>query len=322
MSKISVEISQEEMAELLRIRETRKELTVNELFQRALEEYWSDKRFIQSGWNNEVQLLFRKNISPTFGLMKLSEVTTPLVRKWHKTFEDKTTTGNRSLAVMTKVFNFAISEEIRPQNSNPCALIQKFKEKKRKRFANHEEIIKIAAILERKSQNYPKEVAFIYLLILTGSRPRAIERATRSQLSVHTLEGRTFGVLAFDGKSSSTTGDEEIVILPPQAMDILAKLPIREDGKLVGCKMPRHLWDKIKIEAGCTDLWARDWRRTFATYALSNGLGEGLLGELLNHKSAQTTKIYSKLSADKRLVAASQIGNKMAELMSQDKEAV
>jgi integrase len=314
MKKFTVQLTATELKSLEKLRKKTKELTLDQLFEKAFKEYWSASRFEASGWKKEVELLYRKNISPTFGGIKLSLIEPLSVKKWHRTFEGKNTTGNRSLAVLTRLFTYAAEEELFPQNSNPCSLVSKFKERKRKRFASEDEIQKIADILKRESESKPADVAFIYLLMFTGSRPRAIERATRNQLERVEVMGKTFGVLTFQGKSSETTGDDEVVVIPPFAMGVLDRLPLNLKT-LTGTKMPRTLWDKIKKEAGCPDLWARDWRRTFATLALSGGLSSGILGEILNHRSAQTTKIYSKLLSRERLNAVSKVSDRIAEIM-------
>lgn len=312
--RYTVELTASELKALEKLRKNNQELTVDELFQKTLKEYWSAKRYESSGWKREVKLLYNKNIGPVFGKIRLSQVEPYEVKQWHKGFADRPTTGNRSLAVFSRMFAFAIEEELIPQKSNPCALVSKFTEKKRKRYATEDEIKKIAEILKREAPAHPKEVVFLYLLMFSGSRPRAIERATRDQMEVVEMNGKKFGLLTFQGKTSETTGEDEAIVIPPQAMELLDLLPSHLPT-LTGTKMPRAFWERVRNEAGCPDLWARDWRRTFATLALSEGLAEGVLGELLNHRSAQTTKIYGKLTPNKRIDAVSKIGEKLEDLI-------
>jgi integrase len=93
-------------------------------------------------------------------------------------------------------------------------------------------------------------------------------------------------------------------------------LPKREDGLIFGIKMPSHLWRKIRKEAGCEDLWARDSRRTFATIGMSNGVKMDTVSELLNHSSVQTTKTYAKLNGSARSQAVETIASKMNQLLN------
>jgi len=223
-------------------------------------------------------------------------------------------TANRSLEVLSKMMSFAEEFGLKALGTNPCKLT-KFKAKKRNRYATVDEIRSIAAILDREAEANPSAVAFIYLLMFTGSRPRAIERATWSQLKHTTINGQKYGMLTFQGKTSEETGEVETVVLPPQAMMAIDKLPKVRGGTITGINMPRRLWRKIQEEVGCQDLWMRDLRRTFATIGMSDGIGASTIGEVLNHRSTQTTKIYAKLMQNSKMEAASQIANQMAKLM-------
>jgi len=295
----------------------KEELTVEKLFIKTWNGYWNKERFNESRWSTEVMKLWKNHLSPTFGRLKLSEVTPIRVRKWHAEYEHGArTTANRALSILSRMFSYAEEEEFRTQNTNPCRLVTKFRERKRKRYATEQEIRLIHEVLQREASSNPRAVAFIYILMFSGSRPRAIERATHEQLIRH----NGYGILTFKGKTSHETGDDEQVILPPPAMKILDQLEPSKDGTLLGIKMPRDFWMKIKKEVGCKDLWARDWRRTFATIGLSNGIEVGMIGELLNHKSAQTTKVYAKLIENEKLNVSFRIAQMIQALASTSKE--
>ena len=290
--------------------EARAELTVKELFDLAMTKHWSAPKYQKSGWAKEVLNLWKNHLAGPFGSLKLSEVTAKMIREWHASLSSTPYAANRSKAVLSKLFSFAELEEIRPQNTNPCALVSDHPEVKRERFATEEEIAAVGAILRREAPQSPAAVAFLYLLILTGSRPRAIERARWEDLEIFEQDCQFFGKLTFDGKSG-----REVVILPPQAMDALKKVPIVSDGTITGIKMPRRLWGRIREEVGCPDLWARDWRRTFASVGMSSGVAPSVIGELQNHKDAQTRQIYQKLFSETRAGAAYSIAEKLGKIM-------
>jgi integrase len=301
--------------------EKKTEPTVDKLFKLTWEHHWNSERFKTSGWGKEAKRLYEKNIHPTFGSLRLSEVTPIKVREWHKAYKDMPIKGNRSLAVFSKMFNTAEELELRNQHTNPCRIVRNFPEKSRNRFATEEEIRKIYKILEREAVDHPANVAFLYLLIFSGSRPKAIETATWDQLREIEVKDKTYGLLEFYGKSSSKTGNDEKVILPPQAMKIINTLP-RWKKTICGIKFPRDFWTRIRKEAGCEDLWARDWRRTFASIGLSGGITSNVIGELLNHHSSETTKIYAKLMDGRRMEAATQIADKLEAMMKPELKLV
>lgn len=294
--------------------EKKAEITLQELFDQCFEAQWNTERYQKSGWGYEAKRLYTKDLKPTFGELRLSEVTASKVRDWHSKYKTKPYAGNRSLSVLSRLFAFAEEMELRPQHTNPCNLVKGHLETERERFATLEEIQRIFPVLERYETIYPAATAFLYLLIFTGSRPRAIERATWDQIQEYEADGKTYGLLTFDGKSTSKTGRKEKVAIPPQAMRVIKTLPRVEGSTITGIQMPRKLWVKVRDEAGCPDLWARDWRRTFASVALSDGVSGSIIGELLNHHSADTTKIYSKLINKNAFAAAAAIANSIEKM--------
>lgn len=287
------------------------ELSVKEMFALCYQEHWADKRYQTSGWAKQVLYNFENHIGPTFGHKKLSEVTADEIRRWHK--KKTPVVANRALSVLSKVYAFAEEQEYRAQNTNPCKLVKVKQETKRKRFATPEEMKRIAEILKREEAKSPAAVAFIYLLMFTGARPRSIERATWAEFTETNQDGERFGVLRFNGKTSSDSGELETVIVPPQVMHVIDRLP-KNSKTLLGIKMPTSFWNKIREEAGCSDLWARDLRRTFATIGLSNGASRGVIGELLNHKSEQTTLTYAKVLENEKMKVTKFIADQISSI--------
>lgn len=292
----------------------RAEPTVQNLWDRVYKETWGRKP--DADWSLEAERLWTKHVKPTFGAKRVTEPTVDEVARWYATMSGTPTQANRVLSVLRRLFKKAERYRWRPVGSNPANLDadDKFRENKRGRFASRDEIAKLGPILEREARNKKnlRSVAFLYLVLYSGSRPSAIARVTWDQLTVVEVEGKRFGVLRFDGKTGAET-----VYLPPQAMAVLDALP-RGAGTVTGLKkLPRGLWERIRQEAGFPDLWARDLRRTFATVGLSSGIDKGVIGELLNHKSAQTTSLYAKLTHDARLEAVAGTADVLERLLGQ-----
>jgi integrase len=292
--------------------------TINELFQKTYDDHWDEERFHNSGWAGQVKGIHRRYIEKQLGKKKVVDVTSEHLTLWKESLKHSPTSANRALAVLSTMFSYAELLKWRPQGTNPCQLIKRYKERKRKRYATEAELHGVFRILDEEADKRPAAVAFIYMLIFSGSRPRAIERATWDQLTPFEREGKRYGVLTFHGKTTEETGEEEMVILPPQAMAVIDCLPRIKGRTITGMKIPRRLWSKIKEEVGCSDLWARDLRRTFATIGLSHGIGQGVIGELLNHKSTETTKIYAKLMKEMRINAVDQIATRIEAIKTKE----
>lgn len=284
---------------------------IQQIFDACYKEHWSSERFVSSGYAKEVRWNWERNLKKPFGHLELSEAKTLKVRKWHKGLAGTPVDGNRAKALLSKLFSFA-QENGWTNLANPCRFIPNHPEGRRNRFANDLEIAKIGKILKRELLSFPREATFLLILMYTGSRPRALERARYDQLEEIEMNGKRFGILRFSGKS----GAEELVI-PPQGIELIHELPKTEKGFIFG-RFPRKFWNEIRKEAECPSLWARDWRRTFATLGLSSGVTLGQVGEILNHKNAQTTMRYAKLLPDIKAKAVMAIGQEMDTRLKKD----
>ena len=269
----------------------------------AAEHYRGDQ-----GWAAEAARIWNKDIKPRLGTRRVADLDYEDVKKMHDALGSPST-ANRALAVLSKMLALAERWKMRPLGSNPCQHVVRFPERKRRRYAKPEELLEIGERLRQYANANPIGVAMIYLLAFSGARPTEIERARWDQLE-ETADGA--GVLRIeDGK----TGRRD-VHLPPQAMAVLAKVP-RTGAAIFRRRMPRRLWETIRDQIGAGDLWLRDLRRTFATVGMSNNVNAGVVGELLGHASAQTTKIYAKLMEDPAAAAAKSIADRVAGLMGE-----
>lgn len=284
-------------------------MTLNELFNQVWETHWNQPRFKMSGWSIEVNKYWRAYIDDKLGSRDIEKITRKDIRKFQMSLADRPTTANRCLEVISRLYSFA--EEFEMTESNPCHRVKAFPERKRDRYATPIELARIGELLKSYELVHPREVAFIRLMIFTGSRPRALMRAKRSQLLV---QGDT-GVLRSDGKSTASSGREELVVFPKPALIALSMLPVRADGLLIGEVSYRRVWDKLRHDAQCSDLWLRDLRRTYATIGFSAGLSLGHIGALLNHSSLQTTEIYAKLLPTARINSANQIAEELSRII-------
>lgn len=290
-------------------------MTLNELFDLVWRDHWSQKRFQLSGHARVVRANYEAHIKLLFGHLKLNAVTRTKVKKWHSDMVHISTTANRCLEVLSKLYSFAIDREVFVGMS-PCYAVKSHTERKRRRYATETELAKIGEILATYPKRNLPSTLFLLTLLFTGARPRSIERARWEDL---TILDEGFALLTFDGKTSEETGEKETVLIPPQVMDKIQELPRRADGIIFGVKMPRELWSTVREKAGCPDLWARDFRRTFATVGMSNEVKMDTISELLNHKSVQTTKIYAKLNNKARVEAVKHIASKMDTLLKKNK---
>lgn len=270
--------------------EARAEPTVTDLW----DEYWKRHASkIKSGGN--YARAWRLHVEPRIGKLKVKEVTYSMIADMHDAMADTPTEANRVLAFVSAMFNFAVAP-LEWATKNPAEGVKRNKETKRKRYMEGEEAARIAEILHREADRNPESVAFLYLLILTGARRGEIAKAKWSMLKGNRLvltEHKTDG-----------TGEDRHIYLPPAAMEVLDRLPKSSDT-ITGILTPQKLWERLRVEAGCPDLRMHDLRHSFASAAISAGLTLAQIGELLGHRSTQTTHRYAHLVEEAATAAAS-----------------
>jgi integrase len=158
----------------------------------------------------------------------------------------------------------------------------------------------------------PQFVALVRLLIFTGARLAEIQKTRWECIDFDT------GTLRL---SDSKTG-EKTVMLPAPALEVLNQLP-RVDGNphvIVGergCYLVNvwKPWHRLCSLARLHDVRLHDLRHSFASVGAASGMPLNIIGGLLGHSQAQTTKRYAHLAADPLKAAANQIAGAIAATM-------
>lgn len=227
--------------------------------------------------------LLRAHLERKLGNEKVAAVEHSHIHTLHASMAKTPFLANRVVQHSSKLFNLCELWKYRTiAQGNPCKGLERNREPKRRRYMSPDEAQKIAAALDARKDEFPAAVAYIYLLILTGTRRGEIWDARWEWLDGNVLR-----------LPDSKTGAKS-VYLPPAAMEVINALP-RTNGTITGIGPPYKLWYKVRKEAGCPDLRMHDLRHSFASAALAQGLTLEQIGELLGHASTQTTKRYAHL---------------------------
>lgn len=269
-------------------------MTVKEVFEELYLLKYSKQRYLESRYAKQVLLNWKNHLEETFGGTEIHKVTIPEVDIWHSTLGPYA--GNRSKSLLSQIFVHAQRRGYVPAGFNPTQIIPNHPERKRTRYASDSELRATVACLERDEAFHPQSVAFMWALILSGSRPSAIERITRDCIEFRTFDDQPVAVIQVRGKTGI-----DVLVFPPKLVPLLRELLPWAGSDPVFGKFPRRYWEKIRAEIGLNGLWARDWRRTVGTIGLSSGIDLGAIGALLNHKNLQTTTRYAKLSVEARI---------------------
>jgi len=236
-------------------------------------------------------------IKPAIGAFKTVDVERKDIADLHQKHRDKPYQANRTLGVLSKMFNLSEIWGLRPDGSNPCRHVPKYREMKRERFLSSAELQRLGATLaevEADGSESPFVVAAFRLLILTGCRLGEIQTLRWDYITPKGME-----------LPDTKTGARRIP-LPQAARAVLYSLESPEGnpyiiaGKLAGSHVTdlQHPWRRIRDRTGLQGVRIHDLRHTYASNAVSGGMPIQMVGKLLGHSQIQTTMRYAHLADD------------------------
>ena len=280
-------------------------LPEDRLFEAVAEEVFSRYgRHWKPGTMKVNRNYLRNTILPRFAGTNIADIGREDVRRWFASLRATPVAADRSLPILSVIMRQAEIYGYRPEGSNPCAGIRRYRRKGRERFLSEQELRRLGLVLDSREARHPREAAFIRLLLLTGCRKSEIGTLQWSDYR----EGRLF---LRDGKTGPRT-----VWLSSPARDILGGFPRR--GKWVFPSPQTHgpvsmtifetFWRRVREEAGLAQVRLHDCRHTYASIAIMGGESVTTTARLLGHNDAQTTLKYAHLSDRSVREAADALG--------------
>lgn len=288
--------------------------TVKELGARYLSEHAEQKKKVSSAKGD--RWLLDRVIYPRFQSEKAAMIDSVAIADFHHSLRARPYVANRAIALLSKMFNLAEKWGYRPDNSNPCRHVEKFREQKRRRFLDADELGRLGMILvktEREETEPPEAIAAIRLLIFTGARLGEILTLKWEHINWE------LGALVLP---DSKTGFKTIALSGP-AREVLEALPVIEGNPYVfpGHRREQHfvalghIWERIRKAAKIPDVRLHDLRHSYASVGAASGLGLPIIGALLGHSDVATTARYAHLQQDPLKAAAELISGKIDKAM-------
>lgn len=249
-------------------------------------------------------------INPKLGSRKVTDIEPTDISDLHHSLRNTPYQANRTLGVLSIMFNQAEVLKIRPERSNPCYLIKKYTEKKRERFLSPTEYKALGQtleIVEQKGTESKSAINAIRLLALTGCRLSEIMTLKWNYVDFEQMEFRLP-----DSKTGAKTihfGKAVVDIL--RSIERIEGNPWVITGKKEGTRLTdlQHPWRRIRDAAQLDDVRLHDLRHSFASGALAMGEGLPMIGKLLGHTQVQTTARYAHFAKDPIKAAAASVSN-------------
>ena len=236
------------------------------------------------------RIYLRRQILPFFEERFIGAITCQDVQDWFRSLHATPAAANRSAPILSVIMQQAEAWGYRPENSNPCNGIRRYRQARSERFLSPEEYRRLARVLDRHEADRPFHAAAVRLLLLTGCR----------KSEILTLKWRFYR----EGKlylPDSKTGPRT-VWLCATARDVLDRLP-RPSRWVFPVGDLRTPWDwldpfwrHVRKEAGLEDVRLHDTRHSYASMALLSEETIRTVGRLLGHEKASTTLKYAHLS--------------------------
>ncbi len=294
----------------------RKAPTVAELctsyIERHAEPYKKPRSVVEDERNIEL------HVKPALGKKLVAEITRADIARLHHKMKDHPTGANRVLSLLSKMFSLAEDWEMRPDYSNPCRRVKRYKETARERYLTPPELARLGEVLadtERDQVEPASVIAAIRLLLFTGARKGEITSLRWRDVDMRAGTARL---------PDSKTGAKTIYLSAP-ALAVLADLERGDDDDayvLTGRTPGKGLgsldqaWQRIRERADIPDVRIHDLRHSFGSIAA--GLGEGLptIGRMLGHTVASTTQRYAHVAPDAAQIAADRVAGAIHGMMT------
>ena len=248
---------------------------------------------------------YANQILPWFRGRPVAVITNADVREWFASLHTTPVAADRSAPVLSVIMTCAETYGYRPEGSNPCRGIRRYRRKGRERFLSEEEIRRLGRVLKQHEGDRPMYVAIIRLLLLTGCRRREI-------VTLRWKEYREGHLHLDDSKTGPRTvwlssPARRILEEQPQASQWV--FPSSRTGNSVHVETVYHFWGYLRSQAGLQDVRLHDLRHSFASIAVMSGENILTVGRLLGHNDPGTTLKYTHLAHDAVVKAAETVGS-------------
>lgn len=215
---------------------------------------------------------------------------------------------NRSVPVLSSLFQYAEALKITPKGSNPCRGIPRYKTRLLERYLTLKEFRRLGRELAEAEAEFPAQVAIIRLLLFTGARISEIRDLQWNWVKPPRL-------MLPDSKTGPKT-----IYLNSQAIAVLKGVKrtkgcpfVFPNPSLTKPITIERWWGRFRRQCALPDVRIHDLRHSFASVAIAQNVQLATIGTLLGHVLPETTARYAHLADDHIAEAAQRVSGFLAQ---------
>ncbi|HXO43806.1 MAG TPA: integrase family protein [Thermoanaerobaculia bacterium] len=274
----------------------------------------------------EFERLLRRHILPAIGTREVESLALPEIEAMHRSLRATPRQANAAITVTSAVLGFAERRRLRPQGVNPCRLVQRLKERAKRRRLTLLQMAALGQALRaaEAAGEGSSPILAIRLLALTGLR--------RSELVGHPLKvrrtegsGLRWGDVDLQARSldlRDAKAGARIAPIGRAAVEALRRAKPegaratdyvcpgeRPDAPFIGLDKPAR---RLFVRAGVEAAGVHALRRTYASLATEMGFPDLLVAALLGHHAGGVTAGYVMPELDPLRAAADRVSSVIA----------
>lgn len=303
-------------------------LTMNQLINEYIEK-WAKPR--KRSWKDDQRVLTGR-VAKKWGNAKAKQIKRrDVVLFLDEISKDAPIMANRTLAVLRRMFNFAIERDI--LEASPCSQVKMpAEENRRERTLSEEEIQKVWFALDKTNMDFSTKLA-LKMGLITGQRKGEIISLRWDEID---FKRRLWKIPAEKSKNKKP----HLVYLSDLALEILKQAkanPVIVDSAWVFPSLStsdvhitdaainkaiyRYFFDKKDNKdspfKGVEKFTPHDLRRTVASHMTAIGIPRLVVSKILNHVESSVTAIYDRHTYEKEKQEAWQLwSNKLEALIN------
>jgi integrase len=261
-----------------------------------------------AAWTKECARLFKKDVEPVIGSIKLPNLTRPHVRQVLERVKSRgvTVAVNRTLAALRRAFSWGVSNDLMVMNP-ALNLVTEIEEKIKDRTLTSREVKDFWLGLDDASLSEGSRLA-LKLILATGQRPGEVCGARKSEVDLATRQWLIPAKRAKNRQAHVVPLTDLTVQLFEAALAIAGQGAFVFPGRSAGPVLSRkeksveshalsHAMRKCLPALGLKDTPAtpHDLRRTAASHMARLGLPDRIVGRVLNHGTELRRTITSQV---------------------------